>query len=71
MWSIPLLVDVLQGSAPIKPVPDSEANMGLKTVVTDERVLIVIPQRMSIEKRTIPYEEITGIDTETGRIVKK
>ena len=46
-------------------------NEKTKTVVTDERVLIVVPQRMSTEKRTITYDEITGVDIKTGRIQTK
>lgn len=42
--------------------PDS----ALKTILTDERVLIVVPRRNEIEQVNIPYTEVSQVDIETA-----
>lgn len=42
------------------------AGVDLRTLVTDDRVLSVVPRSDGIERLSVPYPDVSGVDTEAG-----
>ena len=55
-----------------KETTSSSIGSRMKTVVTDDRVLLVIPQKLKgTDTKTIIYDDIAGVDLKSGFVVKK
>lgn len=43
----------------------------VKTVLTDKRIFVFVPQDLGDDQRNIPYQSITGVDLDAGMIHKR
>lgn len=55
-----------------KETTSSSIGTRMKTVITDERVLLIIPQKIKgTDTKTIMYDDVVGVDLASGYILRK